>query len=169
VASNENCDRTSHGHVDIHHEVGELLERFIDVAMPQRPFEPLQRSDDWVTQRVRLLLVLDRQGWTGEGHGAKQGPEGARVVLFAPKRLATVVTLGMGRDKGRRLPLDQLLLERPEDGLRFGQCEAQMLDPLVRLLHHRELLDLLFTTTLCTQDKLHLDLHGVSSHLGHID
>ena len=109
------------------------------------------------------------EAWTGEGHGAKQGAEGARVVPFDPERLATVVTLGMGRDKGRRLLFHQLLLERLEDGLRFGQREAQMLDPLVRLLHHRDLLDLLFTTILCTHDKLHLDLHGVSSRLGHTD
>jgi hypothetical protein len=46
------------------------------------------------------------------------------------------------------------LLERLEDGLRFGQREAQMLDPLVRLLHNRDLLDLLVTTLLCTQDKM---------------
>lgn len=90
------------------------------------------------------------------------------MVLFDPEGLSTVVTLGMGRDKGRRLPFVQLLLERLEDGLRFGQREAWMLDPLVRLLHHRDLLDLLFTTILCTQDKLHLDLHGMPSHLGHI-
>ena len=60
-----------------------------------------------------------------------------------------------------------MLLERLEDGLRFGQREAQMLDPLVRLLHHRDLLHLLFTTIFCTHDKLHLDFHGVSSRLGH--
>jgi hypothetical protein len=109
------------------------------------------------------------EAWTRQGDGAKQRAEGARVVRFDAERLATVVTLGVGRDKGRRLPFDQLLLERLENGLRFGQREAQMLDPLVRLLYHRDLLDLLFTTILCTQDKLHLDLHGVSSHLGHID
>jgi hypothetical protein len=109
------------------------------------------------------------EAWARQGDGAKQRAEGARVVLFDPKRLSTVVTLGMGCDKGRRLPFDQLLLERLEDGLRFGQREVQMRDLLVRLLHHRDLLDLLFTTILCTQDKLHLDLHGVSSHLRHTD
>ena len=38
---------------------------------------------------------------TGEGHGAKQRAEGARVVLFDPERFPTVITLGMGGDKGR--------------------------------------------------------------------
>ena len=80
-----------------------------------------------------------------------------------------MVTLGMGRHKGRRLLFHQLLVERLEDGLRFGQREAQMLDPLVRLLHHRDLLNLLCTTILCTHDKRHLDLHERSSHLGHTD
>ena len=94
--------------------------------------------------------------------------KGTRVVPFDPERLSTVVTLGMGRDKGRRLPFDQMLLERLEDGLRFGQREAQMLDLLVRFLHHRNFLHLLFMTIFCTYDKLHLDFHGVSSHLGHI-
>ena len=62
---------------------------------------------------------------TGEGHGAKQGAEGARVVPFDPERLATVVTLGMGRDKGRRLLFHQVLLERREDLLRFGQGSSR--------------------------------------------
>jgi hypothetical protein len=75
----------------------------------------------------------------------------------------------MSRDKGCRLPFDQLLLERLEDGLRFGQCEAQMLDLLVRLLYQRDLLDLLFTPIVCTHNKLHLNLHEGSSHLGHTD
>jgi hypothetical protein len=64
------------------------------------------------------------EAWTRQGDGAKQGAESARVVLFDPKRLSTVVTLGMGRDKGRRLPFDQLLLEHLKDGLRFGQRQA---------------------------------------------
>jgi len=79
------------------------------------------------------------------------------------------MTLGMGCDEGGRLLFHQLWLERLEDGLRFGQREAQMLDPLVRLLHHRNLLHLRFMTILCTHDKLHLNLHGVSSRLGHTD
>jgi len=107
------------------------------------------------------------QPWADQGHGAKQRAEGARVVRFEPERLATVVTLGMGRDKGRRLLFHQVLLEYLEDGLRFSQREAQMLDPLVRLLHNRDFLDLLFTTILCTHDKLHLDLHEGSTRLGH--
>jgi hypothetical protein len=87
----------------------------------------------------------------------------AQVELEVVHRVAAVFPLGMGGDKGRRLLFRQMLLERLEDGLRFGQRAAQMLDPLVRLLHNRDLLDLLFTTILCTQDKLHLDLHEVSS------
>jgi hypothetical protein len=44
-----------------------------------------------------------------------------------------------------------------------------MLDPLVRLLHHRDLLNLFFTTILCTHDKLHLDFHGGCSRLWQTD
>jgi hypothetical protein len=95
--------------------------------------------------------------------------EGTRVIPFDPERLPTVVTLGMGRDKGRRLLFHQVLLEPLEDGRRFGQHEAQMLDPLVWLLHHRDLLNLFFTTIFCTHDTLHLDFHGGSSRLGHTD
>jgi hypothetical protein len=91
---------------------------------------------------------------TGEGHGAKQRAEGARVVPFDPESRATVMTLGMGRDKGRRLLFHQMLLQSREELLRFGQREAQMLDLLVRLLQHRDLLHLLFTTILCTHNEL---------------
>src|SRR5262249_34702612 len=100
---------------------------------------------------------------TGEGHRAKERAEGARVVLFDPERLSTVVTLGMGRNKGRHLLCYQMLLQRREETLRFGRREAQMLDLLVRLLHHRDFRHLLFTTILCTHDELHLDFHGGSS------
>jgi hypothetical protein len=41
------CGR--HGRFEIHDEVRELLEGFIDVAMPQRLLESLQRSDNRVT------------------------------------------------------------------------------------------------------------------------
>jgi hypothetical protein len=75
----------------------------------------------------------------------------------------------MGSNKGSRLLFHQMLLERCEDGLRFGQREAQMLDLLVLLLQNRDLLRLLFTTILCTHDKLHLDLYRVSSRPGHTD
>ena len=118
---------------------------------------------------LAALATTMIEAWTGQGRGAKERAEGARVIPFDPESLSTVVTLGMGGDKGSRLLFHQMLLERLEDGLRFGQREAEMLDPLVRLLHHRDLVDLLFMTILCTQDKLHLDLHGVSSHLEHID
>ena len=59
---------------------------------------------------------------------------------------------------------------RGEDGLHLGCCEEW------RPVHDLGLvqigLDLrhpLFTTILCTPDKLHLDLHGESSRLGHTD
>ena len=100
------------------------------------------------------------QAQTGEGNGAKQRAEGACVVPFDPERRATVVTLDMGRHKGRRLLFHQLLLERLEDRLRFGPREAQMRDLLVWLLHHRDLLHLRFTTLLCTHDTRHRDRTG---------
>ena len=46
--------------IEFHREDSDLVERFIDVAMPQGPFEALQLVDDGVPQCERLLLVLDR-------------------------------------------------------------------------------------------------------------
>src|SRR5215475_2193158 len=54
--------RGGHRHIQVHGEVSDVLEGVIDMAMPARPCESLQRADDRVTQRVRLLLVLDRPG-----------------------------------------------------------------------------------------------------------
>jgi hypothetical protein len=62
---------------------------------------------------------------TGEGHRPKERADGARVIPFDPERLPTVLALGMGRDKGRRLLFHQMLLEHLEDGLRFGQRELR--------------------------------------------
>jgi hypothetical protein len=70
---------------------------------------------------------------TGEGHGAKQRAEGARLVPFDPERLSTVFTLGTSRDKGRGLLFHEALLQRCEDQLRFRQRQAQMLHALAGL------------------------------------
>jgi hypothetical protein len=59
--------RGGHGHIQVHREVSDFLERLIDVAMPQRRFESLQRLDDRVMQGVCLLLVMDRLGQTFRG------------------------------------------------------------------------------------------------------
>jgi hypothetical protein len=91
--------------------------------------------------------------------------ERRKAILTEPGSLETFY----GRDKGRRLLFHQMLLERLQDGLCFGQRETQMLDLLVPLLQHRDFLHRLFTTILCTHDELHLDLHRVSSRLGHTD
>ena len=101
--------------------------------------------------------------WTGAGPGAQQGAEGARMVPWAPEGLATVGTLGMGRDKDYRLPFEPLLRERVADGWRFGHREAQRLDWQVRLRHHRHFLHRLCTTSRCTHDPWPLDVHGMFS------
>jgi hypothetical protein len=61
----------------------------------------------------------------GESDRAKQRAEGARVVPFDPKRLSTVVALGMGGDKGSALLFHEALLEHGEDLLRFREGQAE--------------------------------------------
>jgi hypothetical protein len=88
----------------------------------------IQRPEGGGLATLAATIIESR---TGEGRGAKEGAEGARVVFFDPERRSTVVTLSVGRNKGRRLLFYQMLLEPLEDGLRCGQREAQTLDPLV--------------------------------------
>src|SRR5262245_66461588 len=38
-----------HSHIQVHYEVSDLLEGFIDIAVPQRPLESLQRSENRAT------------------------------------------------------------------------------------------------------------------------
>src|SRR6266566_9229137 len=52
-------------HVEVHREGGNLVERFVDVAMPQRPFEALQLLDHkprhdlrYTSASLNLLYLL---------------------------------------------------------------------------------------------------------------
>ena len=54
------------------------------------------------TERGRLMALTGTmiQAWTGQGDCAKEGAEGARLLAFDAERIAAVVTLGAGGDKG---------------------------------------------------------------------
>jgi hypothetical protein len=100
------------------------------------------------------------QARTGQGHGAKQRAEGARVVSFDPERLATMVTLGMGRNKGRGLLFHEALLECREGLLRFREGQAQVLNALADLLQNHHVGEGFFVAIIVAHHELDSDLMG---------
>ena len=52
------------------------------------------------------LAATRRAAWTRQGSGAQQRADGARVGRLHPPRLSPVVTRGLGRDQGRRVPFE---------------------------------------------------------------
>jgi hypothetical protein len=100
------------------------------------------------------------EAWTGEGHGAKQGAQGARVGPFDPERLPTVFALGTGGDKGRGLLFHEALLQRGEDLLRFRQRQAEVLDALAGLLEDCHIGEGFFMAIVIAHHELDSDLMG---------
>jgi hypothetical protein len=66
----------------------------------------------------------------------------------------------MSGDKGSRLPLHKVVLQRGEELLRFRQRQAEVLDLLARLIEDNQFMDGFFLAIICTYDELHLEPHG---------
>jgi hypothetical protein len=97
---------------------------------------------------------------TGEGDGAKEGAQGARVVPFEAQSLPTIRTLSMGFDKGGSLLLHKVVLKCREELFRFSQRQAKMFNALACLVEDCHLMHRVFLTIFGTHDELHLKPHG---------
>jgi hypothetical protein len=71
-----------------------------------------------------------------------------------------MVTLGMGRDKGRGLLFHEALLERREDLLRFREGQAEVLNTLASLIHDHYIGEGFFVAIIVTHHELDCNLHG---------
>jgi hypothetical protein len=96
---------------------------------------------------------------TGEGDGAEERAEAPGVLPFEAERLAAVGTLGLRGDKGGRLPLQEVVLQRGEELFGFRERQAEVLDLVARLIENDHLMDGVFLPILCTHDELHLEPH----------
>ncbi len=82
------------------------------------------------------------------------------MVLFDSERLPTVVTLGMGRDKGSGLRFHEVLLQRSAGLLCFKERQAEMLDRPASLLEDCHIGEGCYVVIVIAHHKLDSDLRG---------
>src|SRR5713101_3204386 len=99
------------------------------------------------------------QAWAFQSDGAKEGPQGDRVMALGAQCLAAGLTTGTAADKGCSLLLHELLLKRLKELLRFCQRQAELLNALVGFLQDDDIGVGFFVAIVITYDELHFDLH----------